>query len=234
MMTATILHTAGLCKDYRDGPRVCRVLHGLDLALARGTFTAVMGPSGCGKTTLLNVLGMLTRPTAAQRLEVAGVDCLSLSEPQRTSLRRRQVGFVFQRFNLLSTISAADNVRLALQLKGLHADGQVDRVLDRVGLSSVSHRKPGRLSIGEQQRVAIARAIACRPALLLADEPTGNLDSANAEAVLNLFRQFHAEDGLTVLMITHSRACAAAAERTLYMKDGRFVLQEAAAPLAGG
>ncbi len=222
-MSEPILTARGICKDYRDGDDVCRVLHEMDLTVQRGEFVAVMGPSGCGKTTLLNVVGLLTPATEAARLELDDVNCLQLSDARRTALRRDRIGFVFQRFNLLSTISAAENVRLAMQLKRVNPDGQVNTVLERVGLGKVAHRKPGHLSIGEQQRAAIARAVACQPALLLADEPTGNLDSANAESVLRLFRDLHDEYGLTIVMITHSTECAKAADRVLHMRDGRFV-----------
>ncbi len=223
-MNEPILQARGICKDYRDGDRAHRVLHDLDLTVGRGEFVAVMGPSGCGKTTLLNVLGLLTGASRAERLQLDGVDCLRLSDPARTALRRRRIGFVFQRFNLLSTVSAAANVRLALRLKGIEIDGQVDELLDRVGLRAVAHRKPAHLSVGEQQRAAVARAVVCRPDLLLADEPTGNLDSANAARVLDLFRDFHRDFGLSIVMITHSPECAAAADRVLHMKDGRVLI----------
>ena len=134
MMSEPILRARGICKDYRDGDRTHRVLHELDLVVRRGEFVAIMGPSGCGKTTLLNVLGLLAPPTEADRLEVDRVDCLRLSDRDRTALRRERIGFVFQRFNLLSTISAAEIVRLAGRLKGIRPDGQADRALDRVGL----------------------------------------------------------------------------------------------------
>ena len=222
-MNEPMLQARGLSKHYRDGDRVCQALRGVDLTVARGEFLAVMGPSGCGKTTLLNVLGLMCPPTDADTLRLDGVDCLSLSDRGRTALRRDKIGFVFQRFNLLSTVSAAGNVKLALRLRGLSADGQVDDVLASVGLQELGHRKPGHLSVGEQQRAAIARAIACRPALLLADEPTGNLDSANTRNVLGLFRRFHQQYGLTIVMITHNAQCAAAADRVMQMKDGRFM-----------
>jgi len=224
-MSEPILEARSLCKDYRDGDRVQRVLRGLDLTVRHGEFAAVMGPSGCGKTTLLNILGLMCPPSEAACLRVDGVDCIGLPDRQRTALRRDKIGFVFQRFNLLGTISVAGNVRLALRLRGAEVDGQVDEALSRVGLQHLAHRKPGRLSTGEQQRAAIARAVACRPAILLADEPTGNLDSANAQAVMDLFRQVHRDHGLTVLMITHSRECAAVADRVLQMNDGRIVEQ---------
>jgi putative ABC transport system ATP-binding protein len=179
-----------------------------------------MGPSGCGKTTLLNVLGLMTPPTSARELTIDGTDCLRLSERGRTAVRRDKIGFVFQRFNLLRTVSARGNIELALRLRGMATDGQVPAILREVGLEACAHRKPGHLSIGEQQRVAIARAVACRPAILLADEPTGNLDSGNTEAVIRLFRRFHESAGLTIIMITHNPDCAAAADRILHMKDG--------------
>lgn len=209
-----------VCKSYRDGDRDAPVLRGVDLDIQAGEFVAVMGPSGCGKTTLLNVLGLMTPPTAAEELRIDGVDCLDLGEQGRTRIRRDKIGFVFQRFNLLRTLSARANIELALRLRGGPPDGQATQALRDVGLLECAHRKPGHLSIGEQQRVAIARAVACRPAILLADEPTGNLDSANAEAVIRLFRRFHETNGLTIIMITHDAECAAAADRLLHMKDG--------------
>jgi putative ABC transport system ATP-binding protein len=221
-MTESIVDIRGLCKDYQDGDTVARVLRSVDLTIGRGEFVAIMGPSGCGKTTLLNTLGLMTPPTSAERLVLDGVNCLTLSDSARTRVRRERVGFVFQRFNLLSTLSARRNVELALRLRRIPVDGQVNAVLDQVGLTSVAHRKPGHLSIGEQQRAAIARAVACRPTLLLADEPTGNLDSANAAAVIALFKHFHTAAGMTIVMITHSRECAAAADRVLMMTDGRI------------
>jgi len=219
-MIEPILIAAELCKDYRDGVVAAHVLRGIDLTVGRGEFVSIMGPSGCGKTTLLNVLGLMTPTTSARKLTIDGADCLGLSERGRTAVRREKIGFVFQRFNLLRTISARANIELALRLRGMAMDGHVQAVLRDVGLEECAHRKPGHLSIGEQQRVAIARAVACRPAILLADEPTGNLDSGNAEAVIRLFRRFHESAGLTIIMITHDADCAAAADRILHMKDG--------------
>jgi putative ABC transport system ATP-binding protein len=219
-MAKPILNARGICKDYRDGNRVAHVLRGIDLRVAPGEFVSIMGPSGCGKTTLLHTLGLMAPPTRAEALTIDGVDCLSLSERGRTGVRREKIGFVFQRFNLLRTISARGNIELALRLRGGSIDGQAGRILQQVGLEHCAHRKPRNLSIGEQQRVAIARAVACRPLLVLADEPTGNLDSANADAVIDLFRAFHEEHGLTLVMITHDAQCASAADRVLHMKDG--------------
>ena len=221
-MSEPIVQVRGLCKDYRDGDATAHVLRGIDLTIERGEFVAIMGPSGCGKTTLLNTLGLMTPATSAERLVIDGVNYLPLSDPQRTQVRRERIGFVFQRFNLLGTLSARRNIELALRLRGMSLDGAVDDVIGQVSLAEVAHRKPAHLSIGEQQRAAIARAMVCRPKLLLADEPTGNLDSGNAAAVVDLFRRFHARWGMTVVMITHSRECAASADRVLQMKDGRL------------
>ncbi len=198
------------------------MLRSVDLTVERGEFIAIMGPSGCGKTTLLNVLGLMTTPTTAMSLVVDGVDCLKLSDPQRTRARRESIGFVFQRFNLLSTLSARRNIELGLRLRGMPVDGIVEDVISEVGLSEMAHRKPAHLSIGEQQRAAIARAVVCRPRLLLADEPTGNLDSENAAVVIDLFKHFHATWDMTIVMITHSRECARSADRVLMMRDGRI------------
>ena len=170
----------------------------------------------------MNTLGLMTPATAAERLIIDGVDCLRLSDPERTRMRRERIGFVFQRFNLLGTLSAGRNVELALQLCKIPLDGQADEILGQVGLTEAAHRKPAHLSIGEQQRVAIARAVVCRPRLLLADEPTGNLDSENAAAVIDLFRHFHAATGMTIVMITHNRECAESADRVLRMRDGHI------------
>ena len=221
-MGEPILQVEDLCKDYRDGDRVAHVLRGLDLTIERGEFVAIMGPSGCGKTTLLNTLGLMAPPTSARRLILDGMDCLGLSDSQRTRARRERIGFVFQRFNLLGTLSARRNVELALRLRRMSVDGQVDRIIEQVGLTEAAHRKPAHLSIGEQQRAAIARAVVCRPMLLLADEPTGNLDSENAAAVIDLFKHFHCTWDTTILMITHNRDYAESAGRMLSMKDGRI------------
>jgi putative ABC transport system ATP-binding protein len=188
----------------------------------RGEFVVIMGPSGCGKTTLLNILGLMMAPTRAACVRIAGRETLRLSDAERTRLRRETIGFVFQRFNLLPTINAWHNVALPLRIRGAALDGQVDTLLERVGLLSYGRRKPGQLSVGQQQRVAIARAMICRPALLLADEPTGNLDSANAAAVLALLDELHRRDGQTILMITHNEHLTVTADRVLRMNDGRL------------
>ncbi len=198
------------------------VLHGIDLRVRRGEFVIIMGPSGCGKTTLLNILGLMMPPTRAHSVCVAGRETLGLPDNARAKLRRETIGFVFQRFNLLPTISAGQNVALPLKIRKEPLDGQVDELIERVGLSAYAHKKPGQLSVGQQQRIAIARALVGRPALLLADEPTGNLDSDNAEAVLSLLTDFHREWGQTILMITHNEHLAVGADRVINMRDGRF------------
>ena len=207
---------------YRHGGVDEPVLHGLDLQVRRGEFAVIMGPSGCGKTTLLNILGLMMPPTQADSVRIAGHETLELQEGVRARLRRETIGFVFQRFNLLPTISARKNVALPLKIRNEALDGRVDRLLELVGLSDYAHKKPGRLSVGQQQRVAIARAMVGHPALLLADEPTGNLDSANAQAVLALLSDFHREWGQTILMITHNEHLTVKADRVIQMQDGRF------------
>ncbi|MCK6457359.1 MAG: ABC transporter ATP-binding protein [Phycisphaerae bacterium] len=216
-----LLEARGVQHAYREDGRTYPVLHGVDLTLRRGEFTLIMGPSGCGKTTLLHILGLMMHPTAG-RIELDGVELTGLPDAERTRCRRERIGFVFQRFNLLPILSARANVELALRLRRVPLDGQVGRVLEQVGLADKAHLKPRALSIGEQQRVAIARAVVGRPAILLADEPTGNLDSANADRVLALLRDIHAATGLTTLMITHNERLADVADRVLHMRDGRL------------
>jgi putative ABC transport system ATP-binding protein len=222
-MGDTVLEARSLAKDYwTDSVRV-PVLAGVDLAIARGEFVAVMGPSGCGKSTLLYVLSGLTRPTAGEVM-LAGRATSSLSDGELTRLRQREVGFVFQRFNLLPTLSAEENLALALTIK---ANGRAPlaspaALLERFGLGHRRRHRPPHLSAGEQQRVAIARAIITQPAVILADEPTGNLDSANAETVLALFADLN-RSGFTILLVTHNPDVARQAGRVLHMRDGRFV-----------
>jgi len=216
-----IVRAEGVRHAYGSDGGVTPVLHGVDLTIHRGEFVMIMGPSGCGKTTLLNILGLMMRPTGG-RVEIDGQETSTLDESGRTALRRRQIGFVFQRFNLLPVLTAAQNVALALQLRGETADGQVDEVLRRVGLADKARRRPAALSMGEQQRVAIARAVVGRPRLLLADEPTGNLDSKNAAEVLDLLGELDRSHGLTIVMITHNEHLAERADRVLHMRDGRF------------
>ena len=207
---------------YGNGASAVEVLHGIDLQIDRGAFIAVMGSSGCGKTTLLHVLGLITQPTRARSVRVDGTETVGLPDAARTRLRSQKIGLVFQRFNLLPVISAVENVRLALRLGGQSPDGQAEAMLDLVGLAGAGNRKPGQLSIGQQQRVAIARAMAVRPKLLLADEPTGNLDSENAAGVMDLLTRCHEQFGQTVVVVTHNPTVAKRAQAILTMRDGRF------------
>ncbi|MBN1488692.1 MAG: ABC transporter ATP-binding protein [Phycisphaerae bacterium] len=217
-----ILRGCGIRKAFGSGDAATAVLRGLDIEIRRGEFVAIMGPSGCGKSTLLHILGLMMPPTAADELTIDGVSTLRLNDSRRTQLRREKMGFVFQRFNLLPVLTTERNIRIALTLRGIHPDGQVDAILKDVDLLDARKKKPGQLSIGQQQRVAIARALVTRPALLLADEPTGNLDSGNTQRILDLLRRFRDRDGQTILMITHNPQCTDWADRVLQMKDGRF------------
>ncbi|HVP10056.1 MAG TPA: ABC transporter ATP-binding protein [Phycisphaerae bacterium] len=216
-----LLRARGVRHTYYAGSVGTPVLHGIDLDVRRGEFVMIMGPSGCGKSTLLNVLGLMMRPTSGA-VEIDGKATESLSDGERTAIRRDRLGFVFQRFNLLPVLSAEQNVALALKLRGRSADGQAAAALDRVGLEAKRRSKPAALSVGEQQRVAIARALVARPKLLLADEPTGNLDSANAAEVLNLLEELNRSDGLTTVMITHNEHLVDRADRVILMRDGRL------------
>ncbi len=214
----------GLKKTYHVGDVDVHALRGVDLSVAAGEFLSVVGPSGSGKSTLFHILGGLTPPTSGS-VHIDGRDLLGMTDAERTNLRKNTVGFVFQKYNLLPTLSAADNIAIARDIAGKPRknDEQFDHVLDLLGIKGRLHHKPRALSGGEQQRVAIARAIVNQPAILLADEPTGNLDTANSEAVLTLLRDLNARLGQTVLMITHNPEAAAYGDRIVHMRDGRVV-----------
>ena len=216
-----ILTATGLHKSFGRGPARVHVLRGLDLAVRRGEFLAVMGPSGCGKSTLLHVLGLMTSPDAGRIVLNGGP--VGRRPAEWNALRRTQIGFVFQRFNLLGELTAADNVAVSLRVRGLRADGHARDLFEALGVAHVARRKPSQMSIGEQQRVAVVRALAHRPRLLLADEPTGNLDSASSDDLLEQFRLVNRRDGQTIVMITHSADAAGRADRVVHMKDGRIV-----------
>ncbi len=217
-----IIRARNLTKIYRVGDVDVPALRGVDLDVPRGEFLAIIGPSGSGKSTLFNILGGLTPPTSGEVL-IDGTDLLKLTESQRTEMRQRKVGFVFQRYNLLPTLSAADNIAIALALsKRKQPPPGFDEILDLLGIKSRMHHRPRALSGGEQQRVAIARALATQPAILLADEPTGNLDTENSNAVLTILRDLNKRTHQTILMITHNPEAAAFADRTVAMRDGRM------------
>jgi putative ABC transport system ATP-binding protein len=221
-MVDAAIQAEGLEKSYRSDGVGNLVLRGLDLQVPAGAFVAIMGPSGCGKSTLLHILGLMMRADRG-RLTMLGRPVNDLSGRQQTEIRRCSVGFVFQRFNLLASISALSNVRLAAQLRGVRDKNAPADMLAQVGLDGEIGRRPAQLSIGEQQRVAIARALVGRPALLLADEPTGNLDSENADRILELIRRLHGQFGQTTIVITHSASAADFADVVLHMKDGRII-----------
>src|SRR5579872_6330744 len=215
-----------LQKTYRVGEIDVHALRGVNLSVQRGEFVAIVGPSGSGKSTLFHILGGLTPPTSGS-IHIDRRDLRGMTEAERTNLRKTSVGFVFQKYNLLPTLTAADNIEIARDIahhKG-PMDPQFDEILGLLGLKGRLHHKPRALSGGEQQRVAIARAIVNHPALLLADEPTGNLDTANSEAVLGLLRDLNKRLGQTILMITQNAEAAAYAVRIVKMRDGRVVDQ---------
>ena len=219
-----IIEARDLRKVYRVGEVDVQALRGVDLAVSKGEFVSIIGPSGSGKSTLFHILGGLTPPTSGS-VHIGGQDLLAMSDADRTNLRKKTVGFVFQKYNLLPTLSAADNIAIARDIAGApsDADEHFNRVLDMLGIKARLHHKPRALSGGEQQRVAIARAIVNHPAILLADEPTGNLDTQNSDAVLALLRDLNERIGQTILMITHNPEAAAYGHRVVKMRDGRVV-----------
>jgi putative ABC transport system ATP-binding protein len=220
----TALSAKGLAKTYKGGGVDVLALRGVDLDVAEGELAALMGPSGCGKSTLLHLLAGLDRPTAGS-LELGDARVESLSEAEWAVRRRREIGFVFQFFNLVQTLTVAENVELPALLVGTprkEARRRREELLDRLGVSVRADALPSRLSGGQQQRVALARALVNTPRLLLADEPTGNLDSENAREVVALLREL-ANDGQTVLLATHDARVAASADRVLQLRDGLLV-----------
>ncbi|MGW7447589.1 ABC transporter ATP-binding protein [Kitasatospora sp. NPDC054795] len=232
--TDPVLELRGIVKEYGDAAPL-RILHGIDLLVDRGELLAVVGPSGSGKSTLLSLIGTLERPTAG-RISLDGHDLANLRERQVAALRAHRIGFVFQQFFLLAGLSCVENVATGLLYTGASARARRRRaveVLRRVGLGHRLDHHPEQLSGGEKQRVAIARAVAGRPALLLADEPTGALDSASGAAVVDLLRELNT-DGTTVVVITHDRELAASFPRRVGIQDGRIAFDERGATVAAG
>lgn len=220
---APVLELSGLKRVYGSGATAVTALDGVDLTLQEGEFVAVMGPSGCGKSTLLNLIGGLDAADAGT-VRLAGTELGSLDDDRLTELRRREIGFVFQFFNLIPVLSALENAALPLRLDGRDdADDLARNWLGRVGLGERAAARPDQLSGGQQQRVAVARALATDPALLLADEPTGNLDSKSAAEIAGLLRQISLEWNRTVLMVTHDPVIASHATRLVLMRDGRIL-----------
>jgi putative ABC transport system ATP-binding protein len=220
---AALIRLSGVTKTYGRGQAAFQALKGIDLAIDVGDFVAIMGPSGSGKSTAMNILGCLDTPSSGS-YEFEGVHVEQLTRNQRALLRRNYLGFVFQGFNLLSRTTALENVELPLIYRGEPAAARhaaARAALEQVGLQGWDHHTPGELSGGQQQRVAIARAIVTRPAVLLADEPTGNLDTRTGQEIMDLIGALNREQGITVLMVTHEPDMAAHAKRVIHFVDGR-------------
>jgi len=209
---------------YRVSKLEVPALRGVDFTVKEGEFVAVIGPSGCGKSTLLHLIGGLLQPTSG-RILIEGVSISSVSDFERTEIRRQRMGFVFQSYNLLNTLTARENIALAkrIQGNGHYEDGSARKILRMLGLENKMDHKPWELSGGEQQRVAIARAVINRPAILLADEPTGSLDSENSRMVLEMLRELNSVYGQTIIIITHDPEAAATADRVIEMRDGKIL-----------
>ena len=221
----SIVDVHELTKIYGSGETAVTALDHVELSIEPGEFVAIMGPSGCGKSTLLNLVGGLDRPTSGHVL-IDGTDIATMTDQKLTELRRRRLGFVFQFFNLIPVLDAAENAALPLTLDGVspaEAGRRAASWLEKVGLKGRLHNRPDQLSGGQQQRVAVARALVTEPALMLADEPTGNLDTKSADEIADLLRQAADEWGRAVVMVTHDPRIAAHARRIVFMRDGRVV-----------
>lgn len=221
----TILQTENLTKTYKIGKVETNALRGVSLSIEKGEFLAIMGQSGCGKSTLLHLLGGLLSPTTG-KIIIDGEDISKVSDSKRTDIRRRKIGFVFQRFNLFPTLTADGNLRLAERIHIGNGHGNAEKrreILSLLKLENKMNNKPLELSGGEQQRVALARAVINSPAIILADEPTGNLDSENSEIVLEMFRELNQRFGQTIIMITHNPEAAEHCGRIIQMRDGLIV-----------
>jgi len=225
---APFIEAVELRKTYRVGKIEVPALRGISFSIQRGEFISVVGPSGSGKSTLFYLLGGLTRADSG-RVIVDGDDFTQLSDTERTRMRKRKIGFVFQKFNLLPTLDARSNIDIALDIAGVNGNRDpihFDKIISLLGLEKRLPHRPSELSGGEQQRVALARALINKPAIVLADEPTGNLDSQNSEIVLNMLRHSNRELGQTVLMITHNPEAASYGDRMIHMRDGEIVTPE--------
>lgn len=217
-----MIELRGIQKNYLRGAEQVHALKGVDLSITRGEFVSIMGPSGSGKTTMLHMLGCLDTPSAGE-ITFDGIAVSSLREPQLVEIRKRKIGFVFQQFYLIPGLSVIDNVALPLLFAREHKDmTHIQTLVELVGLKHAAGRKPNQLSGGEMQRVAIARALVNNPKLILADEPTGNLDSENSDMIFGLFSDLH-KRGLTIVMVTHNAELASRTERMIRLKDGRVI-----------
>ena len=218
-----LLETVDLKKTYRTGKVDVEALRGVDIRIRAGELVAIMGPSGCGKSTLMHLLGAMVRATSGQVL-VDGKDIARMNDSERTAIRRKKIGFVFQKLNLLPTLTAKANIEIARTIQGSEGDPATDsylaEILKLLKIDEKLDRRPSELSGGEQQRFAIARAVSHRPAIVLADEPTGALDSKNSEAVLQMFRELNRKFQQTILLVTHNPELAGYADRLIEMRDG--------------
>jgi putative ABC transport system ATP-binding protein len=220
-----IIQAENLTKVYHVGKVEVPALQGVSFSVQPGEFVTIVGPSGSGKSTLFYLLGGLTQATSG-RVIIDGADFAKLSDAERTEMRKRKIGFVFQKFNLLPTLTAHDNIAIAHEIAGKDGkldDGHLQKVASLLGIADRLDHRPSELSGGQQQRVALARALVNRPAIILADEPTGNLDTKSSEQVLSMLRQSNKEFGQTVLMITHNPAAAKFGDRIIHMRDGQIV-----------
>jgi putative ABC transport system ATP-binding protein len=222
--SSVAIETINLSMTYRSGKLNVPALQNVNFTVQNGEFIAIMGPSGCGKSTLLHLLGGLLQPTHGN-IVIDGIDISKLSDSERTAIRRDKIGYVFQRFNLLPTLTAKGNIELAKKIhgNGLIGTNGVDHILSMLGLTEKIHFRPSELSGGEQQRVAIARAVVNRPSIVLADEPTGSLDSHNSGKVLQMLGELNVKLGQTIVMITHDSDAASTASRVIEMKDGQIL-----------
>jgi len=225
-LNTNLIEARGLTRYYHRGSETVKALDGVDIAIHPGKIVAILGPSGSGKTTLINLLSCLDAPTGGE-LTVAGKSVGGLGEEQLVEVRRGVLGFVFQQFSLLPTLTVVENVELPLLFLGLRADrARTAALLDAVGLSDRATHRPHELSGGQMQRVAIARALIAGPKILVADEPTGNLDSATADSIYGLFRKLADEQRIAVLITTHNLSLAAKADRVVTLKDGRIIRED--------
>lgn len=234
-LTPHIIQAENLTKVYRTGKLEVPALRGISFTIERGEFVSIVGPSGSGKSTLFYLLGGLTQATSGS-VVIDGVDFASLNDAQRTEMRKSKIGFVFQRFNLLPTLSAEDNIEIAYEISGRKEPldrAYLDHLLEILSIKGRLDHRPSEMSGGEQQRVALARALITHPAIILADEPTGNLDTKNSDVVLNMLRRSNQELNQTVLMITHNPEAAAIADRIIHMRDGEITLVESGTGVIG-
>jgi len=225
MMKTTVLEAIGLRREYRVGRDAVIALGGVDISIQKGEFVAIVGPSGCGKSTLLNLLGGLDQPTKGKVL-LDGQNLADFTEEQLASLRRQKMGFIFQRHDLFPVLTARENIEFPLLLGGMPSSERTkraDELLNQIGLSEKADHLPDELSGGQQQRVGIARALANDPLILLADEPTGNLDSATSAEIINILIKLTHDQGLTLVMVTHDPEVADQADRKLSLRDGQIV-----------